>query len=37
LLRRSGFSEVIHVTPGGVATWAELGHPVEHPLPAVTA
>jgi glyoxylase-like metal-dependent hydrolase (beta-lactamase superfamily II)/rhodanese-related sulfurtransferase len=37
LVRRSGFSEVIHVTPGGVGTWAELGHPVEDSLPAVTA
>ncbi len=37
LLRRAGFSEVIHVTPGGVGTWAELGHPVEHPVPAQPA
>ena len=25
LVRRSGFAEVIHVTPGGVGTWASLG------------
>jgi hydroxyacylglutathione hydrolase len=37
LVRRAGFGEVIHVTPGGVAAWAEQGHPVEHPIPAVTA
>jgi glyoxylase-like metal-dependent hydrolase (beta-lactamase superfamily II)/rhodanese-related sulfurtransferase len=29
LVRRLGFSEVIHVTPGGVGTWAELGLPTE--------
>jgi rhodanese-related sulfurtransferase len=29
LVRRAGFGEVIHVTPGGVATWAELGLPTE--------
>jgi hydroxyacylglutathione hydrolase len=37
LVRRAGFAEVIHVTPGGVATWAGLGHPVEQPKPAVSA
>jgi glyoxylase-like metal-dependent hydrolase (beta-lactamase superfamily II)/rhodanese-related sulfurtransferase len=37
LVRRAGFSEVIHVTPGGVGTWAELDHPVEHPVPAQPA
>jgi hypothetical protein len=29
LLQRGGFAELIHVMPGGVATWARLGHPVE--------
>jgi rhodanese-related sulfurtransferase len=29
LVRRLGFSEVIHVTPGGVGTWAELCLPIE--------
>jgi hydroxyacylglutathione hydrolase len=29
LLQREGFTEVIHVARGGVATWRELGHPVE--------
>ena len=29
LVRRSGFADVIHVTPGGVGTWAELGLPTE--------
>jgi len=37
LVRRAGFAEVIHVTPGGVGTWAELGHPVELPAPVVPA
>jgi glyoxylase-like metal-dependent hydrolase (beta-lactamase superfamily II)/rhodanese-related sulfurtransferase len=37
LVRRAGFAEVIHVTPGGVSTWADLGHPVEQPHPAVPA
>jgi hydroxyacylglutathione hydrolase len=37
LVRRAGFAEVIHVTPGGVSTWAGLGHPVEEPHPAVPA
>ena len=29
LVRRSGATEVIHVTPGGVGTWEKLGHPLE--------
>jgi hydroxyacylglutathione hydrolase len=29
LLQREGFEELIHVSPGGVGTWAEQGHPVE--------
>jgi glyoxylase-like metal-dependent hydrolase (beta-lactamase superfamily II)/rhodanese-related sulfurtransferase len=29
LVRRQGAREVIHVTPGGVGTWASLGHPIE--------
>jgi hydroxyacylglutathione hydrolase len=29
LVRRAGAREVIHVTPGGVGTWAELGHATE--------
>jgi rhodanese-related sulfurtransferase len=29
LVRRAGAGEVIHVTPGGVGTWAELGHATE--------
>jgi rhodanese-related sulfurtransferase len=29
LVRRAGFPEVIHVTPGGVGTWAALGLPTE--------
>jgi hydroxyacylglutathione hydrolase len=33
LVRRAGFAEVIHVSPGGVDTWAELDHPVVHPVP----
>jgi glyoxylase-like metal-dependent hydrolase (beta-lactamase superfamily II)/rhodanese-related sulfurtransferase len=37
LVRRAGFAEVIHVTPGGVSTWAGLGHPVDEPHPAVPA
>jgi hydroxyacylglutathione hydrolase len=28
LLRRLGASDVLHVTPGGVGTWARAGHPV---------
>jgi rhodanese-related sulfurtransferase/glyoxylase-like metal-dependent hydrolase (beta-lactamase superfamily II) len=28
LLRRLGASEVLHVTPGGVGTWARAGYPV---------
>lgn len=34
LLRRAGVREVIHVTPGGVGTWAALGHPVQLAAPA---
>ena len=37
LLQRSGFREVVHVTPGGVHLWAELGHPTEQGAPAVPA
>jgi hydroxyacylglutathione hydrolase len=29
LLQRGGFDQLIHVMPGGVETWARLGHPVE--------
>ncbi len=29
LVRRDGVREVIHVSPGGVGTWAKLGHPLE--------
>jgi glyoxylase-like metal-dependent hydrolase (beta-lactamase superfamily II)/rhodanese-related sulfurtransferase len=29
LLQRRGFADVIHITPGGVGTWARLGHAVE--------
>jgi glyoxylase-like metal-dependent hydrolase (beta-lactamase superfamily II)/rhodanese-related sulfurtransferase len=29
LVRRAGFAEVIHVSPGGVGTWAALGLPTE--------
>jgi rhodanese-related sulfurtransferase len=35
LVRRAGFGDVIHVTPGGVDTWAAHGHPVEQTAPAV--
>jgi rhodanese-related sulfurtransferase/glyoxylase-like metal-dependent hydrolase (beta-lactamase superfamily II) len=34
LVRRQGAREVIHVTPGGVATWGLLGHPLEQPAAA---
>jgi hydroxyacylglutathione hydrolase len=34
LVRRSGFAEVIHVTDGGVGTWAARGYPVEQSQPA---
>ena len=34
LVRRAGAREVLHVTPGGVETWAERGHPIERPAPA---
>ncbi|MDX6523890.1 MAG: hypothetical protein QOI17_1403 [Gaiellales bacterium] len=34
LVRRAGVREVIHVTPGGVGTWADLGHATEHSAPA---
>jgi len=34
LVRRSGFVEVIHVTDGGVGTWAARGYPVEQSQPA---
>jgi hydroxyacylglutathione hydrolase len=37
LVRRAGVGEVIHVTPGGVGTWDELGNPIERSAPAVTA
>jgi len=37
LVRRAGFTEVIHVSHGGVSAWAEQGHPVENPAPTVTA
>ncbi len=37
LVRRAGFGEVIHVTPGGVETWDALGNPIERSAPAVTA
>ncbi|MGH2924303.1 MAG: MBL fold metallo-hydrolase [Solirubrobacterales bacterium] len=29
LLQRAGFDSVVHVTGGGVGTWAKRGHPVE--------
>jgi rhodanese-related sulfurtransferase len=34
LVRRSGFAEVIHVTAGGVGTWAARGYPIEQSQPA---
>jgi rhodanese-related sulfurtransferase len=34
LVRRLGAREVIHVTQGGVGTWAKLGHPIEQPATA---
>jgi rhodanese-related sulfurtransferase len=34
LVRRSGFAEVIHVTGGGVGTWAARGYPIEQSQPA---
>ena len=34
LVRRAGVREVIHVTPGGVGTWADLGHATERSAPA---
>ena len=34
LVRRSGFAEVIHVTDGGVGTWAARGYPIEQSQPA---
>jgi hydroxyacylglutathione hydrolase len=34
LVRRAGAGEVLHVTPGGVETWAERGHPIERSAPA---
>jgi hydroxyacylglutathione hydrolase len=34
LLRRAGLREVIHVTPGGVGSWAALGHGIERSSPA---
>jgi rhodanese-related sulfurtransferase len=33
LVQRAGFGAVIHVTPGGVETWAAHGHPVERSAP----
>jgi glyoxylase-like metal-dependent hydrolase (beta-lactamase superfamily II)/rhodanese-related sulfurtransferase len=34
LVRRSGFAEVIHVSGGGVGTWAARGYPIEQSQPA---
>lgn len=34
VLARFGAERVIHVTEGGVPTWARLGHPIERPQPA---
>ena len=34
LVRRSGFAVVIHVTAGGVGTWAARGYPIEQSQPA---
>jgi len=34
LLARSGAEHVIHVTDGGVGTWARAGHPIERSEPA---
>jgi len=33
LLARHGAEHVIHVTDGGVGTWAQAGHPIERSAP----